>query len=126
MNRAALEQLDAADPLAPFRARFDLPPGVIYLDGNSLGALPSATRARLADAVAREWGRDLIRSWNTAGWIDAPSRVGAKIARLIGAHEDEVVAADSTSVNLFKVLAAALGIQARRALEPGQPRRRVI
>ncbi|UAK26238.1 kynureninase [Sphingomonas nostoxanthinifaciens] len=98
---------DATDPLRKFRARFALPDGIIYLDGNSLGALPHATAARLGDAVAREWGEGLIRSWNDAGWAEAPRRVGAKIARLIGAAEDEVVVADSTSVNLYKLLMAA-------------------
>lgn len=106
--------LDAGDPLAPFRARFELPPDVVYLDGNSLGALPVVTAARLQRAVSEEWGRDLIRSWNAADWIGLPSRVGDKIGRLIGAAPGETVVADSTSVNLFKVLAAALGLRAGR------------
>ncbi|MDQ2859544.1 MAG: kynureninase [Pseudomonadota bacterium] len=106
---------DAADPLRAFRARFVLPPGVIYLDGNSLGPLPAATSVRLTAAVEREWGVGLIASWNDADWIGAPARVGAKIARLIGAAANEVIVADSTSVNLFKLLAAA--VQAR----PGRP-----
>jgi len=113
---------DATDPLAGFRAEFALPEGVIYLDGNSLGALPRATAARLADTVMREWGQDLIRSWNTADWIGAPQRVGGKIARLIGAKPDEVVVADSTSVNLFKLLAAGLKARPGRSViltEPG-------
>jgi kynureninase len=93
------------------RALFDLPEGVIYLDGNSLGALPRATAARVRTVVEREWGDGLIRSWNGAGWIDAPRRVGAKIALLIGAHDNEVICADSTSLNLFKVLACALRMQ---------------
>ena len=87
---------------------FALPDGVIYLDGNSLGALPRATTARLREVIEREWGEGLIRSWNEAHWTDLPRRVGAKIARLIGAHADEVICADSTSINLFKVLATAL------------------
>lgn len=99
--------MDAADPLADFRARFRLPEGVIYLDGNSLGALPEAAAARLTDVVGREWGAGLVRSWNDAGWIDAPARVGAKIARLLGVAADEVIVADSTSVCLFKLVAAA-------------------
>ncbi|HZL01316.1 MAG TPA: kynureninase [Caulobacteraceae bacterium] len=99
--------LDEADPLRDFRRRFALPAGVIYLDGNSLGALPAATAPRLARAVETEWGEGLIRSWNDAGWIGAPARVGAKIARLIGAAAHEVIVADSTSVNIFKLLAAA-------------------
>ena len=121
-TRAELEALDAADPLAGYRDAFDLPAGVIYLDGNSLGALPRATAARLADVITREWGADLIRSWNTNGWIDAPQRVGDKIAQLIGAAPGEVVAADSTSVNLFKLLAGAISLRpGRRTIltEPG-------
>lgn len=110
--------LDAQDPLRTLRANFTLPEGVIYLDGNSLGVLPAATPARVAQVVADEWGRDLIKSWNTAGWIDLPARVGDKIARLIGAGPGEVVAADSTSVNLYKVLHAAAAIQ--RADHPGK------
>ncbi len=99
--------LDAADRLAPVRARFHLPDGVIYLDGNSLGALPRATVGRQRDMVERQWGQGLIRSWNDADWIDAPTRVGAKIARLIGAKPHEVLVADSVSVNIFKLLVAA-------------------
>ena len=104
------QRLDATDPLARFRDRFDLPEGVLYLDGNSLGALPSATPERLAEVVRQEWGQGLIRSWNTADWISAPQRVGGKIARLIGAQADEVIVADSTSVNLFKLLSAGLAV----------------
>ena len=111
---ADLEALDRADPLAGFPARFALPEGVIYLDGNSLGPLPRATPARLAEVIGREWGEGLIRSWNAAGWIDLPLRVGAGIARLIGAAAGSVAVADSTSVNLFKLLGAAL------ALRPGR------
>ncbi len=102
--------LDAADTLAPLRAQFEIPAGVIYLDGNSLGVLPTATPARVAEVVRQEWGQGLIRSWNSAGWIDLPQRVGDKIARLVGAGAGELVVADSTSVNLFKVLSAALTI----------------
>lgn len=101
---------DAADPLAPLRAQFEIPDGVIYLDGNSLGVLPRATAARVQQVVTQEWGQGLIRSWNAAGWIDLPQRVGDKIARLVGAGPGELVVADSTSVNLFKVLSAALSI----------------
>ena len=105
---------DADDPLAPFRARFGLPEGTIYLDGNSLGALPLATPRRLAEVVHEEWGRGLITSWNAAGWVAAPQRVGDKIARLVGADEGEVIACDSTSVNLFKLLTAALSLRPER------------
>ena len=88
--------------------RFVLPDGVIYLDGNSLGPLPKATPARVAQVLEREWGQSLIRSWTDHGWIDLQFRVGEKIARLIGAAPGTTVVADSTSVNLFKLLAAAL------------------
>ncbi len=107
--------LDAADPLAPLREQFELPAGTIYLDGNSLGALPRGTAARVQQVIEVEWGRDLITSWNTAGWIALPQRVGDKIARLVGAGAGEVVVADSTSANLFKVLSAALAIQHAQA-----------
>src|SRR5436190_17871124 len=103
-------RLDDEDGLAPLRDLFDLPAAVIYLDGNSLGALPKATSARVQQVVTEEWGRDLVRSWNTAGWIDLPRRIGDKIARLVGAGDGELVVADSTSVNLFKVLSAALDL----------------
>jgi len=106
---------DAADPLAPLRQQFTLPEGVIYLDGNSLGVMPQAAAARAAEVVAQEWGQGLIRSWNTAGWFNLPKRLGDKIARLIGARPGEVVATDSTSINLFKVLSAALNIAAQDA-----------
>ncbi|MBB3587115.1 kynureninase [Sphingomonas sp. BK481] len=99
--------LDAADPLAAYQAQFALPEGVIYLDGNSLGALPKATPAALADVATRQWGDRLIRSWDE-GWIDAPQRIGAKIAPLIGAAADEVIIGDTTSTHLFKALVAAL------------------
>ncbi|WP_116090186.1 kynureninase [Sphingomonas crusticola] len=98
---------DAADPLASFRQRFALPEGIIYLDGNSLGALPRATAERMRTVIDREWGEGLVRSWNDRDWVNAPQRVGAKIAKLIGARSDEVIVADSTSVCLFKLLMAA-------------------
>jgi len=111
-SRDDCRALDAQDPLAPLREQFDLPEGVIYLDGNSLGARPKAALARAQDVIAREWGRDLIRSWNTAGWFDLPKRLGDRLAPLIGAREGEVVVTDTTSLNLFKALAAALQMQA--------------
>jgi kynureninase len=98
---------DRADPLRRFRERFALPDGIIYLDGNSLGALPKATAARMQALVAQEWGESLIGGWNKHGWIDAPIDVGARIAALVGAKAHEVIVADSTSVNLFKLLVAA-------------------
>jgi kynureninase len=100
--------LDRADELAAFRDRFVLPDDVIYLDGNSLGPLPKATKARIAEVMEQEWGQSLIRSWTEHGWIDLQFRIGEKIGRLIGAAPGTTVVADSTSVNLFKLLAAAL------------------
>lgn len=113
--------LDAQDPLGALRELFTLPAGVIYLDGNSLGPVPRAAPERIARAVREEWGEGLIRSWNTAGWYEMPGRVGDKIATLVGAGPGEVVATDGTSINLFKVLSAALGIAAADA-----PARRTI
>jgi kynureninase len=107
-SRRDLEALDLADPLRAFRAQFELPAGLVYLDGNSLGALPRRTRERIRQVVEREWGEGLIRSWNDADWIGMPQRTGDKIARLIGAAPGTVVAADSTSVNLFKALSVAV------------------
>lgn len=106
-RRADCEALDAADPLASRRAAFDLPPGVIYLDGNSLGALTHAASQRVQQTLAHQWGDDLIQSWNRHGWIDAPATLGARIAPLLGAAPDEVLVSDSTSVNLFKLAASA-------------------
>ena len=107
MTRDEARARDAADPLRGYRDRFVLPEGVIYLDGNSLGPLPRTAAPALADMAERQWGERLIRSWNE-GWIETPQRIGEKIATLIGAHPDEVIVADSTSVNLFKLLVAAL------------------
>ena len=121
MTRTDAQALDATDPLAALRELFELPPGVIYLDGNSLGVLPRATASRVQQVVAQEWGQGLIRSWTVAGWIDLPQRVGDKIARLVGAGPGELVVADSTSVNLYKVLSAALNIARADA-----PQRNVI
>ncbi len=109
--------LDAQDPLRELRHQFSLPEGVIYLDGNSLGVLPKTAAARVAEAITNEWGHGLIRSWNSAGWFDLPQRLGNKIAQLIGAAPSEVVATDSTSINLYKVLSAALHIAAQDAPE---------
>ncbi|ODS96315.1 MAG: kynureninase [Erythrobacter sp. SCN 62-14] len=113
--------LDAADELAPFRERFTLPAGVIYLDGNSLGALPKRTAEVLARVVAREWGEGLISSWNSAGWFEMAARVGGKIAPLVGAAPHEVIACDSTSVNLFKLIAAALAMRPGRRVVLSEP-----
>jgi kynureninase len=105
---------DLADPLGHLRNRFELPDGLIYLDGNSLGPLPVGVRERVAAVVADEWGSDLITSWNTHDWIGLPARAGAKIARLIGAAEDSVIVGDSTSVQLFKLLVAATRLRPNR------------
>ncbi|NVZ91991.1 kynureninase [Pseudomonas yamanorum] len=113
--------LDAQDPLAPLRNQFALPAGVIYLDGNSLGARPVAALERAQAVIAEEWGNGLIRSWNSAGWADLSQRLGSRLAPLIGARDGEVVITDTTSINLFKVLSAALTVQRERA-----PSRKVI
>ena len=108
LTRADFESLDANDPLRSFREEFHVPDGVVYLDGNSLGALPKKTPERIRALVEDEWGHGLIRSWNAHGWIQYPRRIGDQIATLIGAEPGEVVAADTTSVNLFKLLAAGV------------------
>jgi kynureninase len=113
-TRADCLALDHADPLAACREKFSLAAGIIYLDGNSLGALPNAVPARIARLIDQEWGVDLITSWNRHDWIDLPLRVGDKIARLIGAAPGEVAASDSTSINLFKSLYAALRLRPER------------
>jgi kynureninase len=114
VDRETCLSFDQQDPLASLREEFAVPEGVIYLDGNSLGALPRQTLPRLTQVIAQEWGGGLIRSWNAAHWIEAPARIGDKIARLIGAKAGEVIVADSTSVNLFKLLAGALRLQPER------------
>jgi kynureninase len=116
IDRAHCEALDRRDPLARFRERFLMPEGVLYLDGNSLGPLQKAIPERLRQVVEREWGEGLIRSWNAAHWIELPRKIGDKIAPLIGAEPGEVVVADSTSVNLFKLLSAALDLQQGRTV----------
>jgi kynureninase len=121
-SRADAEAMDRADPLSNLRDRFELPDGLIYLDGNSLGPLPVGVRERLADVIDVEWGRDLISSWNTHDWIGQPARVGARIARLIGAPESSVIVGDSTTVQIFKLLVAATRLRPdRRVLvtDPG-------
>ena len=120
-TRSHCQALDAQDPLAPLRQQFALPDGVIYLDGNSLGARPVASLARAQQVIAEEWGNGLIRSWNSAGWADLSQRLGNRLAPLIGARDGEVVITDTTSINLFKVLSAALSVQRLR-----QPNRKVI
>jgi len=113
---AEAQAADQADPLRHLRGRFTLPDGLIYLDGNSLGPLPATTSERQKEVVDEEWGEQLIRSWNSRDWIGAPQRIGAKIARLIGAKANEVIVGDSTSVNLFKLLVAAARLSDRPVL----------
>ena len=108
LTRESLAQLDAADPLVAFGDRFNLPEGVIYLDGNSLGALPKGAAERAAQVVSEEWGQGLIRSWNTAGWFEMPLKLGDKLGRLLGANPSETAITDTTTLNLFKALASAL------------------
>ena len=120
-TRQTCLDLDGRDPLATLRDEFALPEGVIYLDGNSLGVLPKATPARIAQVVQEEWGRDLIRSWNTAGWVDLAQRIGNKIAWLVGASENELIVGDSTSVNLYKALCAAVEL-----VKADAPQRKLI
>lgn len=115
-SRAAAAGLDDADELAPMRARYALPDGVVYLDGNSLGPLPIAAQERLAHVISHEWGRRLIRSWNEAEWFTASERVSGRIARLVGADAEEVAVADSTSVNLFKLLVAGCRLRPDRGV----------
>jgi kynureninase len=113
--------LDAADPLAAFRDEFELPEGVIYLDGNSLGPLPKAARARMREVVETQWGVSLIRGWNDHDWMGAPTRVGDAIAGLIGAGKGEVIVADSTSANLFKLAVAAMQARPDRKVVLSEP-----
>ncbi|WP_370387892.1 kynureninase [Snodgrassella alvi] len=108
------QQWDASDKLAAFKTQFELPQGIIYLDGNSLGAKPRHSSERAQSVINQQWGTDLINSWNKAGWWDLPLRLGNKIGQLIGARENETVVTDTTSLNLFKVLAAAVDIQQQK------------
>jgi kynureninase len=109
--RKDFELLDQQDPLASFRELFHLPIDTVYLDGNSLGVMPLAAIDRMNDVLKREWAEDLIRSWNDNHWFEAPLRIGDKIAQLIGADDGEVIATDSVSINLFKLMVAALNMQ---------------
>ena len=113
-TRTDLELLDQEDPLAPFRGEFFLPDGIIYLDGNSLGAMPREAAQRARQVVEKEWAVGLIGSMNAAGWYALPVTLGRKIAALVGARPNEVVVTDSTGINLYKVLAAAIQIQPDR------------
>lgn len=114
LTLAHAEALDAEDPLASFRDLFQLRDGLNYLDGNSLGVMPKATAARMAQAISGEWAEGLITSWLGADWVNAPRRIGDKIGSFLGANAGEVIAADSTSVNIFKALAAAISLNPGR------------
>ncbi|MFE6996479.1 kynureninase [Microbacterium sp. NPDC057659] len=114
IDRGTCEALDAADPLAQFRERFDLPEGVVYLDGNSLGALPRDTPEFVQHVIREEWGTGLIRSWNDAGWFDKPQAVGDLVAPIVGAGAGEVVLGDSTSASLFQAVVAAARLRPGR------------
>ena len=116
ISLADIREMDRNDPLRDLWGRFSLPPKTAYFDGHSLGPLPRAALVRTGEVVEHEWGERLIRSWNERGWIDAPQRVGAKLARLIGAKPHEVIVADSTSVNLFKLLTAASRLSDRTTI----------
>ena len=120
-SRDDLLRLDRDDPLADYRDRFALEEGLIYLNGNSLGALPREARSRAAEVVEQEWGQGLIRSWNRHDWVSLPERVGDRVAGLIGAEPGEVVVADSTSVNLFKLAAAAIRMRPGRCKIVSEP-----
>jgi kynureninase len=115
-SREDVLELDRTDPVAGFRRRFRVPEGVVYLDGNSLGPPPAAVESRIREVISREWGEGLVRSWNDADWIEMPVRVAARIAPIIGASADEVIVADSISVNLFKLLAGALTLRPGRTV----------
>lgn len=119
--RSTAQRLDSDDRIAHARNRFTLPPGIVYLDGNSLGAMPAHVPATVDDVVRRQWGQDLVASWNVNSWWQAPERAGSRIARLIGAAEHEVLVADSTSVNLFKVLMAATDLRPDRRVVVVEP-----
>ena len=114
-HRSECEQRDAADPLAPIRDRFVIPAHVIYLDGNSLGPMPVGAAAAMKRVTEQEWGERLIRGWNESGWMDAPLRLGRALAAALGARADEVIVADSTSINLFQLLVAALQLRPDRS-----------
>ena len=116
LNLKSLTELDKNDPLASFREKFSLPEGLIYLNGNSLGAMPSDAITRSQQVIAEEWGNRLIRSWSEANWFEAPLRIGNKIAKLIGADDNEVVCTDATGLNLFKALSMSLALRPKRSV----------
>ena len=113
-TRDACVARDSADPLRGFRDRFVLPEGVVYLDGNSLGPMPRAAADVLNRTIEQEWGHDLIRSWNSAGWFDMPARLGDRIGALLGAAPGQTLICDTTSINLYKAIHAAIGLRPDR------------
>jgi kynureninase len=113
-SREACVARDSVDPLRTFRDRFLLPEGIIYLDGNSLGPMPKAAAGILNRTIEQEWGQDLIRSWNSAGWFDMPSRLGDRIGALLGAEPGQTLVCDTTSINLYKAVHAAIGLRPDR------------
>src|SRR5215217_7295066 len=113
-SRDACVALDLRDPLRHFRDRFTIPDGVIYLDGNSLGPMPRAAASVLHRTIEQEWGHDLVRSWNSAGWFDMPVQLGDRVGVLLGAASGQTLVCDTTSINLFKGIHAAIGLRPNR------------
>ena len=107
LARQYFEQLDKHDQLAPMREKFCLEKGLIYLDGNSLGVLPKATASHISQVITQQWGEGLIRSWNTHQWMQKPTELGDKVAQLVGSKKGQVLVFDTTSINIFKLTAAA-------------------
>src|SRR6202789_234287 len=114
ITRAACVERDCTDPLRGLRDRFFIPEGIIYLDGNSLGPMPRAAAGILSRTIEQEWGRDLIRSWNSAGWFEMPVRLGDRVGALIGAAPGQTLVCDTTSINLYKAIHAAIGLRPDR------------
>lgn len=114
LNREHFEKLDKSDPLAPMRDEFCLEKGLIYLDGNSLGPLPKATASRISEVIKQQWGVGLIRSWNSHQWMQKPTQLGDKVGRLIGAQKGQTLVCDTTSINIFKLAAAAVKMRPGR------------
>src|ERR1700721_4180024 len=114
VSRDACIARDATNPIGALRDRFVIPDGVIYLDGNSLGPMPRAAANPLRRTIDQEWGQDMIRSWNSAGWFEMPLRLGDRIGALIGAAPGQTVVCDTTAINLYKALHAAIGLRPDR------------